>query len=338
MKIGALVIFLLVPVIIFSQDLKANKKIKSDTDFEHMHSGMKAPVTLDNLSRTVLLTNAKNDSIFSAEYEDRNNDLLYRFKIISGLFDEERLSGFYFKNIRDRRNAPRQAVNKLVEIKEGVFKLNGISTYFSHLGKLTNVRIYEAGFWIFTSEMTQKGSDTSALDKRHEEVIKKLLPSKLVEKNPLSKFTDNFVAKAAFRDSLMLRSTLSSSFNKLKWTHDNIDKYERAAGLPGLYLEYQMAGLIGFIDYKTEKNPKPSKGTYETTNLIEFLTKLRNIGFMDEYLMESYYYLLIPPKGHKFDFEDYEKWKSENPIEYDVNQKYYVLVNTREKADLSKEE
>ncbi|MCQ9638190.1 hypothetical protein MP478_02225 [Chryseobacterium sp. WG14] len=338
MKIGALVILLLVPVIIFSQDLKTNKKIKSDTNFEHMHSGMIAPVTLDDLSRTALLTNAKNDSVFSVVYENKDNDLLFKFKMINGLLDEERLSNFYFKNIRDRRYAPREVTNKLVEIKEGLFRLNGISTYFSHLGKLTNVRIYEAGFWIFTSEMTQKGSDTSALDKRHEEVIKKLFLSKLVEKNPLSKFTDSFVAKAAFRDSLMLRSTLSSSFNKLKWTHDNIDKYERAAGLPGLYLEYQMAGLNGFIDYKTEKNQNPSKGVYETTNLIEFLTKLRSTGFMDEFLMESYYYLLIPPKDHKFDFEGYQKWKSENPIEYDVNQKYYVLVNTQKKADLSKEE
>jgi hypothetical protein len=56
-------------VIIFAQDLKPNKKIKSATDFDHTVSGVSSPMSLGDFSRTELLTNSKNDSVFSAEYE-----------------------------------------------------------------------------------------------------------------------------------------------------------------------------------------------------------------------------------------------------------------------------
>lgn len=329
---------LIVPVIIFSQDLKPNEKIKTTKDFDHTVSGISAPVSLGNFLRTALLTNSKNDSILSAEYEDQNSDAVFQFKIVLGYLDEERLFNYYFKNLKSRKYTPAKTVNKTVVFKEGDFKLNGISTYFKHLDRLINVRIYDAGFWLFVSETSQKGNDTLALDTRQEEFLKKIMPSKIVEKNPLTRYTNIYYAKAAFRDSLMLRSVMSSSMNKLKWVYENSNKFERAAGIPGMFLEYQLAGINGFIDYRTEVNPNPGKGVYETTNLIEFLTKLRDAGFTDEFLMESYYYLLIPPENHQFDFEGYQKWKSENPIEYDTSGKYYVIANVRRKTDLSKDE
>ena len=329
---------LIVPVMIFSQNLKLNKKIKSTTDFDHAISGISAPVSLGNFSRTALFTNSKNDSILSAEYEDKNIDAAFQFKIVLGYLDEERLFNYYFENLKSRQYTPKQTVNKAVVFNDGDFQLNGISTYFKHLDRLVNVRVYDAGFWMFVSETSQKGNDTLALDAMQEEFLKKIMPSKIVEKNPLTRYTNIYYAKAAFRDSLMLRSAMSSSMNKLKWVYENSNRYKRASGIPGIFLEYQLAGINGFIDYKTELNPKPSNGVYETTNLIEFFTKLRNAGFMDEFLMESYYYLLVPPEKHQFDFEGYQKWKSDNTIEYDTSSKYYVIANVRRKTDLSKDE
>lgn len=337
MKILTFFILILFPVSVISQDLKPNKKIKSTADFEHSISGISAPMNLGDFSRTALFTNSKNDSIFAAEYQDKN-DAVFQFKIILGYLDEERLFNYYFKNLNSRKYTPRQTVNKTIVFKEGNFRLNGISTYFKHLDRLINVRVYDAGFWMFVSETSQKGNDTLMLDARQEEFLKKIMPSKIVEKNPLTRYTNIYYAKAAFRDSLMLRSAMSSSINKLKWVYENNNRYERAAGIPGMFLEYQLAGINGFINYTTEQNPKPSKGVYETTNLIEFFTKLRDADFMDEFLMESYYHLLIPPENHQFDFEGYQKWKSDNPIEYDTSGKYYVIANLRKKTDLSKDE
>ncbi|MGE4514569.1 MAG: hypothetical protein AB7E26_12260, partial [Chryseobacterium sp.] len=194
------------------------------------------------------------------------------------------------------------------------------------------------GFWIFVSETSQKGNDTLALDNRQYEFLKKIMPSKIVEKNPLTRYSNIYYAKACFRDSLMLRSAMSSATNKMRWIYENINKYERASGIPGILLNYQIAGINGFIDYKTEKNPKPSKGGYETNNLIGFFIKLRESGFIDEFLMESYYYLLIPPENHQFDYKGYQKWKQENSIEYNTSQKYYLIVNSRKKTDLNKDE
>ncbi|WP_034670632.1 hypothetical protein [Chryseobacterium populi] len=340
MKFSLFIIQILFPLTVFSQSLKPNKKIKSSQDFEHTVSGIMAPANLMDFSRTVLLTNSKNDSVFAAEYENKNNDALFQFKIVPGFVDEERLLNYYYKNFDERRYSPKESekINKTITFKEGKFKLNGISTYFTHLNRLINVRIYDAGFWMFISEISQKGNDTLFLNKKQDEFLSKLLPTKIVEKNPLTKYSNIIYAPAALRDTLMLRSTMSSATNKLKWLHENINKYERSAGIPGTLLDYQIAGINGFIDYKTKKNPKSSKGGYETTNLVEFFTKLRNAGFIDEFLMESYYYLLTPAENHSFNYTDYQKWKQENSIDYNVNQKYYIIVNSRKKTDLSKDE
>lgn len=327
-------------MIVFSQDLKPNKKIKSDTDFNHTILGITAPMNLGEFSRTALFTNSKNDSVFAAEYENKDNDALFKFKIIPAFLDEERLLNHYYKELNERKYTPqeREKVNKTIVFQEGKFKLHGISTYFSHLNKLINVRFYDAGFWMFISEISQKGNDTLALDAKQDEFLKRLMPSKIVEKNPLTRYSNIHYARAAFRDTLMLRSTMSSATNKLKWIYENIDKYERASGIPGTLLEYQIAGINGFIDYKTEKNPKPSNGGIATNKLISFFTKLRNDGFTDEFLMENYYYLLTPPENHQFDYRGYQKWKMENSMDYNVSQKYYIIVNSRKKTNLSKDE
>lgn len=340
MKNFTFFILLLFPVMIFSQALKPNKKIKSTTDFEHPISGIYAPISLGDFSRTELSTNSKNDSVFAAEYEDSNNNLSFKFKILPAFLDEERLLNHYYKDLQERKYSPKEnrKISKAVTIKEGKFKLHGISSYFSHLDRLINLRVYDAGFWVFISEVSQKGNDTLALDKVQDQFLTKIQPVKIVEKNPLTRYANILYAPVAAQDKLLLRTTMSSATNKMKWIYENIDKYERAAGIPGALLDFQIAGINGFIDYKTEKNQDLIEGNNPATRLISFFTKLRKDGFVDEYLMEQYYYLLIPPENHQFDYTGYQKWKLENSIDYDTSKKLYIIVNLHKKTDLSKDE
>ncbi|MBW8523587.1 hypothetical protein K0U91_12485 [Chryseobacterium chendengshani] len=328
------------PVIAFSQDLKPNNKIKSDSDFTHTVSGVTAPYSLNDFSRTTLFTNSKNDSVFAAEYENKRNDAVFKFKIIPALLHEERLLNHYYKDLNERRYTPKESekVNKTVVFKEGKFKLHGISTYFTHLNRLVNVRVYDAGFWVLISESSQKGNDTLSLDKAQDLFLTKIKPTKIVEKNPLTRYSNILYAPVAAQDKLLLRTTMSSATNKMKWIYENIDKYERAAGIPGILLDFQIAGINGFIDYKTEKNQSTIEGNNPATRLISFFTKLKKDGFIDEYLMEQYYYLLTPSENQKFDYKGYQKWKLENSIDYNVAQKYYIIVNSRKKTDLNKDE
>lgn len=333
-------ILLLFPVIVLSQDLKPNKKIKSTTDFDHAICGVSAPISLGDFSRTGLFTNSKNDSIFAAEYEDNSNNVLFKFKIIPAFLDEERLLSHYYKDLNERKYSPKESktISKAVTIKDGKFKLHGISSYFSHLNRLINLRVYDAGFWVFISEVSQKGNDTLALDKVQDQFLAKIQPAKIVEKNPLTRYANILYAPVAAQNKPLLRATMSSATNKMKWIYENVDKYERAAGIPGVLLDFQIAGINGFIDYNTEKNQDPIEGNNAVTRLISFLTKLRKDGFVDEYLMEQYYYLLTPPENHQFDYAGYQKWKLENSSVYDTSKKLYIIVNSRKKTDLSKDE
>jgi hypothetical protein len=54
--------------------------------------------------------------------------------------------------------------------------------------------------------------------------------------------------------------------------------------------------------------------------------------------MEQYNYLLTLLKNHQFDYAGYQKWKLENPIAYDTSNKFYIIVNSRKKTDLSQDE
>jgi hypothetical protein len=50
---------------------------------------------------------------------------------------------------------------------------------------------------------------------------------------------------------------MSSATNKMKWIYENIDNAKAATGIPGILLDFQIAGINGFIDYKQEKNQDP---------------------------------------------------------------------------------
>jgi hypothetical protein len=273
MKYYLLFILILFPVITFSQDLKPNKKIKSNEIFQHTTSGIAAPVSLGEFVRTGLFTNSKNDSVLSAEYENKNDDAQFKFKIIPALLDEERLLSHYYKALNERKYTPKQSekVDETVVFKEGKFILRGISTYFKHLNRLINVRVYDAGFWVFISEMSQENNDTLTLNKNHDAFLNSLKPAKIVENNPLTRYSNIIYAPAAARDTAMLRITMSSATNKMKWIYENIDKYERASGIPGILLDFQIAGINGFIDYKTEKKSSSIKeGNPAVDKLISF--------------------------------------------------------------------
>lgn len=338
MKLFNFLIFLF-PLTIFSQDLKPNKKIKSTTDFKHTISGISAPLSFEKFSRTQLSTNSKNDSVLAAEYEDQNNNLYFKFKILPAFVDEERLFRYYNKDLQERY-LPKEnkKINKAVSIKDGNFKLHGISSYFSHLDRLINLRVYDAGFWVFISEVSQKGNDTLALDKIQDQFLTEIQPAKIVEKNPMTRYANILYAPVAAQNKGLLRIVMSSATNKMKWIYENMDKYERAAGIPGILLDFQIAGINGFIDYKNEKNQNAISENDPAMRLISFFTKLRNDGFVDEYLMEQYGHLLTPSENHQFDYAGYQKWKSENSVDYDTSKKFYSIVNVRKKADLSKDE
>lgn len=54
--------------------------------------------------------------------------------------------------------------------------------------------------------------------------------------------------------------------------------------------------------------------------------------------MSKYHNCLIGPKDYIFNFDGYEKWKSENKFDINMDDLYYVIVNSKKLIDLSKEE
>lgn len=45
--------------------------------------------------------------------------------------------------------------------------------------------------------------------------------------------------------------------------------------------------------------------------------------------MSKYHNCLIRPKDYIFNFDGYEKWKSENKFDINMDDLYYVIVNSK---------
>ncbi|CDN76171.1 hypothetical protein [Elizabethkingia anophelis] len=322
----------------FAQEVKLNKKIKSDSDFLHL-SGLVIPKNIDIFDRNTLITSSKNDSVISANYQDKNKENNLSIFLVPSALDEFELLGA-FKNENAREGfLLSETIVKPSQYKKGKFILQELSSDFDKNEQHININIIKAGRWILLTKLIigkkENANNFVEFSKNFKDILR---PENIVEKVPLSRLSNIHYSRASFRDSLMLQSTMSSATHKMKWIYENVNKYERAAGIPELYLDYHKAGLVGFIDYSLMKKPKTPKGTQLTYDYLNAIKKIKESGFLNEFLMSKYHNCLIGPKDYIFNFDGYEKWKSDNKFDINMDDLYYVIVNSKKLIDLSKEE
>ena len=65
--------------------------------------------------------------------------------------------------------------------------------------------------------------------------------------------------------------------------------------------------------------------TKRTTEYIAELNSIIDNGFLEEFIMEQFDMVMIVPEKLEFDFIGFNKWKKENPIKINLNERFYVI-------------
>jgi len=215
------------------------------------------------------------------------------------------------------------ATQNAVQHKGEKYICNGFEAIFTtENNELSQLTLFESGTWFYKIRITSNRKDTTLLLDLKAKILQVFDPTILADLTPLNEKTDVYFAKAAFRDSVLLGSAMGSAFAKIDWLMENVDKKERATGFPDLYLNFHIAGLKAFMEFQHRFNYKKSDFT---ENYLRQLQLISDADFLNEFVMEQYWMILIIPENIPDKYDEYLKWKSQNNITINLNDKFYVL-------------
>ena len=303
------------------------KKIKSKADYIHSATGFIFSLTIDQFNRADIYAFDKKKKNVGITY--KTNDLKSTISIYlypAGAGAEDRLRNEYLKSMESVANISDNGVHAeqyAVSYKCGNYKVNGFKANIKDLDAKSSLCVYECGEWFFKIRISSETLDTTGMKQTEQKILDLYAPTRLVKQSKLNSKADISFAKTAFVDSLMLGSAMGSAYKKIEWVFENVDSLERASGFPGLYLDMHIASLKEFTEFE-KKHPDFSK-TKQTEEYLAELNSIIDKGFIDEFIMEQFDMVMIVPKDLEFDFEGYDKWKNDNPISINLNERFYVI-------------
>lgn len=298
------------------------KKIKFKDKYIHTSTKFEFPSTLLEYKLFEVNSFDKKKENVCIDYKNENTKIsIFIYPANSGT--ENRLRSEYLNSIlaiNYKNNQNKKFDFKHVKIEKENVIVNGLKTIFRENieNKNSLLSIYECGTWFLKIRITSD-SNNDSLDLLEKSIIEKFNPTSLTLVKPLNLKGKVSVSKLAVRDSLFLASNLSLALNKLAWERENILEKERISGLTDLDIRMHIKALKAFISLESENNNSPTKkitlrGTPETSILLDKLKKIDDLGYLDEYIFDSYDEIMLVPDDVKFDIEEYKKWKTDNVV------------------------
>lgn len=322
---GTKILFILLTI--FSINVKIHSQ-NNKGDYKHKSTNFTFPQTIGEYKRSSLTVFDKKDLNIRAFYQSVENTEKTNFTIHvypAGVGTDTRLRYEYLKSIKSFSNITGSSfvTNFPVSFQNSGYKINGIKAEYSKLNSKSCISVFECGRWFFKIIITTQSLDSIQIETLETRILDVFIPTKLVQAYPLNPKADINFAKSAFADSIMLGSVMGSALKKLEWVFDNVDSLERASGFPGLYLEMYITAFTELAEFdKRFPNTIKSKST---DDYLRDVKKIINSGFLPEYIMDKYNWVLIIPSQLKLDLDGYKKWKAENPTLIDLPDRFYSI-------------
>ncbi len=311
------------------QERKSPKKLKVNGDYIHSKTETNFPEQFENYKRIDVYSFDKKDENIGVTYENEINDKKTSFSIYlypTEEASESRLKNEYFNSMQSIANFSKNGVNatqKLIRKVGEKYICNGIKAEMKNdKNELTQLTLFECGTWFYKIRLTTNELDSIQAENIEKKIIEKFEPTRLSGIKKLKTKANVYFAKAAFRDSIMLGSTMGSAYKKINWAIENVKENERASGFPDLYIDMHIESIKELLKFQEKYKYKKTQAT------IEYLEELNSIvesGFINEFLMEQYSMLLIVPDERKLNFDAYRKWKENKNLTIDLNKRYYVI-------------
>lgn len=313
----------------YSQHHGKAKRIKFKDRFHHKSSNT---VFHKNLNNGYILKDAykfdKKKSNIGVTYEKKTfpkgSVSIYLYPAREG--HETRLKDEYLSSLQVMANLTEKGMDLTqypVKHKGKKYDCNGFkATFKTQEYEHSALSVYECGTWFFKLHISTEETDSSKIEALEKEILNIFDPSKLVGQKLLNPKANIYFAKAAFRDSTMLGSSMGSAYKKVNWLMENVPERERASGFAGHYLELQIAGFKEILEFDKKHKKSKSKITEDYLNQVRLITEST---YLDEFLMEQFSMVMIVPETHEFDFDGYQLWKQNNEITLDLRNLYYVI-------------
>ena len=310
------------------------KEIKVKEDYTHPSTKMSFPKSLfgEYQRESVYSFDTKNDNIGVTYKKNQNVEKttfsLYLYPAGDGY--EGRLRGEYKKSLNSAFLAMTKeglhATQEAVQYKGEKYICNGLKALFTtDNNDLSQLTVFESGTWFYKIRITTNQTDTTFLSNLEAKILQTFDPTTLADITSLNKLVDVYFAKSAFQDSVLLGSAMGSAYRKIKWLMENVNEKERATGFPDLYMNLHVEGLKAFMEFQHRDEFKETKESDFTINYLHELQLISDADFLNEFVMEQYEMLLIIPENIPNKYDEYLKWKSQNNITINLNDKFYVL-------------
>jgi hypothetical protein len=328
-KYYLLYIFLLVTFSCSTTRQIGPKELNVDGDYIHKKTKTVFPNQIDSFHRTSISSFDKANDNVAATYKqiDDKFEISVTVNIYPAGEDfEGRLRDEYLSSL----NSLTALINEEIQIEQFPVRHEGedfICNGFKALIErerlnFSSLTLFECGQWFFKIRITSTGLESLQVNNFEELFIQNFNPSKLTAIKPLKPMANVYFSKVAFQDSTLLGSSMGSALRKIEWALDNIEEKELASGFPDIYLAMHLEAWKAFSSFSKEHELSKS----EFTN--SFLTNLDNLiasGFLAEYILEQYGFVMKTPEDIELDFSGFKKWKEKYIENFDLKQRFYII-------------
>lgn len=304
------------------------KQINVSGDYHHNVTKTTFPEHYhDYIRKTVTAFDKEHDNI-GVTYALFGDEKRLSFTVYiypAGAASEDRLRNQYFESLGAIATAAGREIDATQHpffYSRNQYKFVGINALMRIGPDATSLTVFECGKWFLKLRIASQLFDLKSLDSIQASILENFSPADIVAKYPLNIGADVRVAPAAFRDSALLRTVLAGVMKKVDWTVHNVDSLEKCSGFPGMYLATHTEPLREMIKtWKTLDGRRSSS----TDEYFKELQRINDSGFLDEFVMDQYDNVLMPPDTVKIDFDAYNTWKQLNKPKINLREKYYII-------------
>lgn len=197
---------------------------------------------------------------------------------------------------------------------DDTYTVNGLLTTFTEDDASQGlISVYECGTWFLKVRITSNQLDKPKMVAVEKQIVSSLKPASLTALHPLQ-FPGKFsIGNAAYKDTLLLASSLGYALRKMSWARQNVAEKECRSGFPDLYLTMHVEAVSFFANLEFEADKKYGRKP-ATDKYLADLRKLIKDGYLEEYLVENYNGIFIIPETTVLDNKGFEAWKTANPV------------------------
>lgn len=225
---------------------------------------------------------------------------------------ENRALDEHISNINSTYVRLSELLNQPIIASKDSINIIGVLSTFLDNETNNNVALatFEAGRYFIKYEVKSKTKSTKEIISLTKALIDTISPINILKNNPLILGITMHVAPGIVQDTNCLDPILQATLTKIDWVNKNVDSLERCSGFPSLYLLEQKLTIEAMLT-EWESTPRHKS---KLDGYFSELIKIRNSGFLDEYIYQEYEQFLLVPDNQELKIKDYARWKKSHKI------------------------